>query len=127
MFENYKMMSAEEQSAVKATHKAVRALIGQHGRYGNLAWGFVRGFPYKRIERTTREDNKPDPKYLTYVIGKAVPSFAEVPKSGNGWEMTASPVIEAWLADPVGAIEAPVRKKLTPGEARALHEGRKVA
>ena len=126
MFENYKMMSADEQAQVKAIHKALRAGTGE--RYGNLAWGFVRGFPYKRIERTTRDDNKPGAGYITYLLGRAgVPGFP-VPKPNESWWKTeASPVVIAWLLDPSGAIPAPVRTKLTPAEARALHEKKKVA
>lgn len=117
MFENYSQMSAEEQAQVKAVHKAVRAQTAS--RYGNLAWGFVRGFPYRRIERTTRtqvagdgsvvEHNRPDARHLTHLLGESVPGFAEVGK--NWWSTKPSPAVEAWLASPEGAIPAPVREK----------------
>jgi len=115
--ESYTQMSAEEKAQVKATHKAIRAKTSE--RYGNLAWGFVRGFPYRRIERTTRtqvgsdgklvEHNKPDARYLTHLLGEAIPGSAELGKSW--WNTKAHPEIEAWLANPDGAIPAPVREK----------------
>ncbi len=129
MFENYREMSDAEKASVKAVHKALRAQTGS--RAGNLAWGFVRGLPYKRIERSVREHNHPNARYMTYILAKAIPGFAEIPKGPAGerwWEVTPSPEVEAWLQNPEGAIPAPPpRPKLTPEEARALHESRKVA
>jgi hypothetical protein len=134
MFDNYKQMTDAEKASVKAIHKALRAETA--GRAGNLAWGFVRGFPYRRIERTTRtqtmpdgsvvEHNRPDARYLTHLLGKLIPGFAEINEK-QSWNTKPSPAIEAWLADPAGAIPVPVRVKLTSEEARARHESRKVA
>lgn len=117
MYENFQQMSAEEQAQVKAVHKAVRARTSD--RYGNLAWGFVRGFLYRRIERTTRtqaaadgtvvEHNRPDARLLTHLLGEIIPGFAEL---GKGWYCTKPhPDVEAWLANPDGAIAVPVRVK----------------
>ena len=134
MFENYKEMTDAEKASVKAIHKALRAETA--GRYGNLAWGFVRGFPYRRIERTTRvqtmadgsvvNHNPLDARYLTHLLGKLVPGFAVIDEK-QSWNTKPSRAIEAWLDDSAGAIPVPVRVKLTPEEARARHEGRKVA
>lgn len=123
MFENYKMMSDAEKASVKAIHKALRKSTGS--RYGNLAWAFVRGFPYKRVERTTLDTNKPMAAALTYNLAKVIPGFAEIPANGVWWNMKPHPEVEAWLRNPEGAIPVPVRPKLSPAEARALHESRK--
>jgi hypothetical protein len=118
MFENYRDMSAEEKDRVKAAHRAARA--GTSSRYGNLAWGFVRGFPYRRIERATRrqempdgsftEHNRPDAAQLTRAIAESVPSFAVVDKS-RPWDTKAHPEVVAWLAREDGAVPVPVREK----------------
>lgn len=49
----YEMNESEraERARVKALHKAIRGL-GCGNRYVNLAWGFIRGFKFRRIERT---------------------------------------------------------------------------
>lgn len=108
MFENYLSLSADEQAHVKAIHKAIRSKsVGS--RIHNLAWGFVRGFPYRRIERTTRKNNAPDARLLTFFIGSEIPGFA--PLAAKWWDTAPHPAIEAWLADPSGAIAAPVRVK----------------
>jgi hypothetical protein len=117
MFENYKQMSADEKAQVKAIHRAIRANTG--GREGNLAWAFVRGFPYRRVERQTRQQvmpdgtvvnhNPPNARYITTILGTHIPGFAEVAKSS--WATKPSPEVEQWLANPEGAIAAPVREK----------------
>ena len=158
MFENYKEMTDAEKASVKAIFKAIRSQTGD--RYGNLAWGFVRGFPYRRIERSHRmellppsagvvsgaetlkyakeppyvhteagvfyEHNLPAAGRLTHILAKAIPGFAPF-NEARSWLTEPHPAIKAWLADPAGAIPVPVRVKLTPGVARARHEGRKVA
>lgn len=118
MFENYKQMTAEEKALVKQIHKAVRAQT--RSREGNLAWAFLRGFKYRRVERTTHTQTQPDgtvynhhapsASYITAILGTHIPGFAKVdPK--RTWATEAHPEIVAWLADPSGAIEAPVREK----------------
>lgn len=114
MFENYREMSPEEQQEVKRTHKAIRAL--PQGRYRNLAWAYVRGFPYRRVERSHRvqvlppcpctcgelhtkstfEHNLPSLYALLQVLERA-----QVPVRFHVQDL------EAWLANPDGAIPAP--------------------
>lgn len=113
MFENYREMSAEQKAQVKAIHKALRAETST--RAGNLAWAFVRGFPYRRVERTTRMQTMPDgsivnhnPPPLLYVaklLAAAIPGL-------EGWfkgsySLAESCPLIAWAADPSGAIPAP--------------------
>jgi len=112
MFENYKQLSDAEKASVKEIHRAIRAQAGNRygNRYGNLAWAYVRGFPYKRVERTVHENNEPSAVLVTSVLAQHIPGFAEYnPK--RPWDTKASPEIEAWLANEEGAIPAPVREK----------------
>lgn len=112
MFENYREMSDEEKSAVKAIHQHARSQTEE--RYGNLAWGFIRGFPYRRIERSTRiqrfadgsylEHNRPDAGHLCMAIMKVVPGFASL-------NAPVPEAVRAWLRSEEGAIPAPVREK----------------
>jgi hypothetical protein len=117
MFENYREMGDAEKASVKAIHRALRA--GARSREGNLAWGFVRGFKYKRIERTVRverlEDGTsverlPSAGYITHLLGSAIPGFAGI-DAKYAWRTRANPAVEAWLRDPSGAIPAPVRER----------------
>ncbi len=41
-----------ERDRVRALHKAVRSDTSSGERYRILAWGFLRGFPYRRMEPT---------------------------------------------------------------------------
>lgn len=112
MFENYREMSPEQQQEVKRIHKSIRAL--PLGRYRNLVWAYVRGFPYRRVERSHRiqvipqcpctcgefhtkdtfEHNLPSVYTLMQTIGRL-----QIPIKQQD--------IEVWLANPDGAIPAP--------------------
>lgn len=102
MYENYKELSKEQQQAIKSIHKAIRAL--PLGRYRNLVWAYVRGFPYRRVERSHRvqvmpdgyefEHNRPSVYTLMQTIGRL-----QIPIKQQD--------IEAWLTNPDGAIPAP--------------------
>lgn len=128
MFENYKEMGDEEKAAVKAAHKAVRAQA--RSREGNLAWGFMRGLPYRRIERTTRTQVDPDGKIvhhnrpyassITAIIAAAVPGFVPGFDPARAWNTKASPDIEKWLACEDGAIPAPAPRAKRPPPERAV-------
>jgi hypothetical protein len=122
MYENYREMSADEKAQVKSIHKSLRQ--DTSSRLGNLAWGFVRGFPYRRIERKTRTQlmgdgttvvhNKPDAQQLTWVVAKHIPGFVEGFSEKARWNTKASPAIEAWLANTEGAIPAPAPRPKKP-------------
>lgn len=121
MFENYKQLSADEQAQVKAIHKALRAETGS--RAGNLAWAFVRGFAYRRVERTTRTQVLPDgsvyshnppPAWaITTILGTHIQGFAEV-DAERPWTTKPHPEVVAWLANPGGAIPAPPPREKKP-------------
>jgi hypothetical protein len=105
-------MSEEERAdreKTKTLHRSIRDGMDEswgtpHHRYQLLAWGFVRGFKYRRIERSHRrqilpdgsvfEHNLPSDYLLLRALSKYVP------------EVTVGQV-KAWLADPSGAIPAP--------------------
>jgi hypothetical protein len=123
MFENYREMSADEKAQVKTIHKGLRKETSS-SRMRNLAWGFVRGFPYRRIERKTRTQamgdgtivvhNKPDAQQLTWLLAKHIPGFVEGFSEKSRWNTKASPVVDAWLASEAGAIPAPAPRPRKP-------------
>ena len=109
MFENYREMSDAEKAQVKSVHRALRAL--PQSRYRNLAWAFVRGMKYRRVERTTRTQtiadgsivahNKPSARALVGVLGTVILAFQ------IAWNAPIPPELIAWLEDTSGAIAAP--------------------
>jgi hypothetical protein len=111
MFENYKQLPAEEQEKIKAFHKSFRKHCKEEGRYGNLAWGFIRGFPYRRIERSHKvqkengfEHNFPNISLLVIVFRDAMIGEADVSKEA----------LTTWLANKEGAIPAPPPRVKVP-------------
>ena len=116
MFEDYETMSAEEREAVKKAHRAVRAL--PEGRYRNLAWGYVRGCPYRRIERTSHLDKMCGSALkghrwgiahaICMALGQANVDGFDL-KSREEWNESIERMIR-WLSDPSGAIAAPPLK-----------------
>jgi len=108
------VMSEEERAErakIKALHKAVRGDASHGPRYRCLAWGFVRGFKYRRIERSHRtqlvntgtvfEHNLPVAFYLHKLLSKHLPNLAKNE-------------VEVWLKDPMGAIPAPPPRPKKP-------------
>lgn len=119
MFENYRELSAEEQASVRTFIVKFRAYCKERGRYGNLAWGFVRGFPYRRIERSHRiqketgfEHNFPDCVHLAHVFRE----FFDAEKTAVMEGCTRAP-LHAWLSNPEGAIPAPPPRERAPRKA----------
>lgn len=123
MFENYKQMSADEKAQVKSIHKALRAEASS--RAGNLAWGFVRGFKYRRIERSTRtqvmadgsviQHNPPPLLRVAKLLAQHIPSLEGWFKSQ--YTLADSCPLFAWAADPEGAIPAPAPRPKKPYKA----------
>lgn len=139
MFENYREMSVEERAQVKALHKAIRSDREFDRRYVNLAWGFIRGFKYRRIERQHRmqqladdgycpenvlgyvrtpegrfvEHNVADGRKIAEVLAKHLPGFPEFKEEYDRWYTgnRQSRRVYEWLMDRTGAIPAPVREK----------------
>ena len=116
------------RATTKALHAAVRAELrsahasgGQRHRYAILAWGFVRGLPYRRFERNHNvqaladgkafEHNLPGAMSLIQALALFLPeAAAALPKQRWDAYDTKSPTyqrIAAWLADPSGAVPAP--------------------
>lgn len=133
--EEYLALSDEKRAELKALMKAIRKDSGFGERTRNLAWGFVRGFKYRRIERSHKkqylaadacvhldaygygqdtegkffEQNMPNPVYLAKLLSKYFPEFEADFK--DKWSLKPESRILAWLKDPTGAIPAPVREK----------------
>lgn len=112
MYENYKQMSADEKAQVKAIHKALRKETAS--RAGNLAWAFVRGFPYRRVERKTRTQtlgdgtvvvhNPPPLGAVARVLSQHIP----------GLDASLKATLSAWASNPDGAIPAPPPRAKKP-------------
>jgi hypothetical protein len=109
MYENYREMSADEQAQVKAVHKAVRKETPS--RYGNLAWAFVRGFPYRRVERQTRTQTMGDGTVIHHNLPEARILTGVLTKYLRCSEVVG---VEAWLKNPDGAIPAPAPRPKKP-------------
>ncbi len=119
-FEHYKQLSDEDRAKVRALHKALRARASS--REGNLAWGFVRGFPYRRIERSTRTQVQPDgtvvshnPPPLLYVaqfLAQHIPGLEDWFENKYRLKPTCPLVI--WAANLEGAIPAPPSRPKRP-------------
>lgn len=120
MFENYRQMSADEKAQVKSIHKALRKETAS--RAGNLAWAFVRGLPYRRVERTTRTQvmpnrsvvmhNQPNLVHVAKLLAKHIPSLDGYLKSP--YSLAESCPLIAWVQDPSGAIPAPPPRPKKP-------------
>lgn len=106
----YQMNEKEraEREEIKALHLEIRKDIKNttdswEHRYLLLAWGYLRGFKFRRIERNHRvqrlpsgvlfEHNMPSETVLRSTLLRYIPALASS--------------IHAWLADPTGAIPAP--------------------
>lgn len=92
----------------RAMHKAIRAELKKGAcRTMLLLWAFVRGFKYRRIERshhfdpnTGEELNIPQTKWLKYTFETYLPGVENLEAK-----------IHAWLDDPTGAIPVMPREK----------------
>jgi hypothetical protein len=121
MFDNYREMSAEEKAQVKKIHKGIRNETAS--RSGNLAWGFVRGFSYRRIERTTRTQTMPDGTMVRHnapnlvavarIIVAHIPSL-EVEWFAGKYQLKSTCPLTAWAASEDGAIPAPAPRPKRP-------------
>jgi hypothetical protein len=120
-FEHYRELSNEDRAQVRAIHKAIRTKTCW--RDGNLAWGFVRGFPYRRIERTTRTQTMPDGTVVPHnapsalriarILAEAIPGLEQV-WFETKYKLRADCPLVAWLANPEGAIAAPAPRPKKP-------------
>lgn len=121
MFENYQELSVEAKEQIKAIHKAVKADFSLGHRVRNLAWAFVRGWKYRRVERKTRTQTLGDGKVvvhnqapiheMTQLLAKHLPRDLFPVKVAYGEVFLISEALRAWRADETGAIEAPAPRK----------------
>lgn len=120
-FEHYKELGAEEKAQVKTLHKAIRAEAPS--RAGNLAWAFIRGFAYRRVERTTRTQVLPDGTvfqhnpakalHIAWVLEKHIPELTTTWFESK-YRLRSDCPLHAWLANPAGAIPAPAPRPRKP-------------
>lgn len=118
MFENYRELSVNEQSKIKEIHRGVRTDTSEGERTRILAWGFIRGFPYRRMERKTRTQTMPSGAVVNHnppsaygiikVLSNYMPEFAA---DISGYSVMKNSRVAQWLEDPSGAIPAPIRVK----------------
>ncbi len=127
-----------ERDAVRALHKAIRSDHSEGDRYRILAWAFIRGMKYRRVERSHHmqslprdsyfagasgfyldpegrcwfEHNLPDAVRLTRLLAKHMPELSADFK--NGWSLKENTAIQAWLADRSGAVPAPAPRPKKP-------------
>lgn len=141
-------LSEEEFAKYKALHGEVHRYVhamtakkGQHHRYALLIWAFVRGIPYRRIERNHRMQPMPDGsqyehgKPTVYLLMSAfLEAFLTASTGGERWNFlkgdSAGAIaifnahtpdslritperLTAWVSDPVGAIPAPAPRVKT--------------
>jgi hypothetical protein len=143
MSEKYHMSEAEkiERENIKALHQKLRAPLrgGGGDRHDMLAWAFVRGFKYRRCERSCRIQtcgglpadmfgkpvepgqppyvhNRPSARMIWERLVRAgVFPHRDVRDVWLAWERVRfsdeGKAVQAWLDDPSGAIAAPVRQK----------------
>lgn len=90
-----------------------RPIYADH-RHMLLAWAFVRGLPYRRVERShhkqVRDDgsmyehNLPNGAKIARIVALYLPEFAS---ETSGYVTINDGCVKTWLADPSGAIPAP--------------------
>lgn len=122
-------MNDDDRAKAKAVHARMRAVMREVCRGGAtkpdgwkgwsyishrmmlLAWGFVRGFKFRRIERTHHLQTMPDGKVFEHNLPYA--------RSLHDVIVFFDPTVEAadvqrWLDDPSGAIPAPAPRAKKP-------------
>lgn len=99
---NVERISDAERAAFKELHSRIRkdmnaTLHGWKRRSLLLLWGYVRGFPFKRIERTNRTPLADRYLYTEWFV--------------TDWKEYLSSItteeVDAWLRNPNGAIPVP--------------------
>jgi len=130
----YQMNETEraERARVKALHQASRAAMheaakegGQRHRYALLAWAYLRGLPFRRIERSHHvqvfadgrrfEHNLPCHVELARALAPFCPEIAAgLERYSIKRGSVAEKRIAAWLNDPSGAIPAPPPRQKKP-------------
>ena len=141
-------LSEEEFAKYKALHGEVHRYVyamtakkGAHHRYALLIWAFVRGIPYRRIERNHRMQPMPDGstfehgKPVVYLLLSAfLEAFKPAFSGPDRWNLLkgdsagalaifnahtpdslriTAERITAWVSDPAGAIPAPAARVKT--------------
>lgn len=118
MFEHYSEMDETGRAFVRSVHLAIKS-DKSRSRERNLAWGYIRGFKYRRIERSHHtqvvngqifEHNFPRAYNVAYYLSKFLPEFKQAIDNwfAGGNKLEHIKLLEKWLSDPTGAIPAPI-------------------
>lgn len=76
-------------------------LVGFEARHYLLAYGFLRGIPYKKMELNCREDNEPNPKSIFKIVQLHAPSYImydPYTKTGGKTYTVVEEDVVKWLA-----------------------------
>lgn len=98
--------AAKKEENVWALVASKRGL-GADARHHLLAYGLLRGVPYRSMERNCREDNKPSAQAIRNVLAVHLYSWTLDKKY-------SLETIQAWLNDPAGAPAVQPKREKRP-------------
>lgn len=128
------MLTPEELTAQRALHKTIRSAMSVAMAHGSikskpdslglrhwinhrqmlLLWGYVRGFKFRRIERTHRKQVLEDGSIFEHNVPKAT----ILAQAFSSFIVADVAAIQRWLHDPTGAIPAPPPRPKKPYASR---------
>jgi len=77
-----------------------KKLVGANIRYNLLAYAFLKGMPYAKLEQKCREDNKPHATPIFAIVKANAPSwlaYDKFTKQGGGPYVPTVEAVQAWL------------------------------
>lgn len=111
-------LNDSDYAALKALHLAVRTALreahtcgGDTHRYAILTSAFLRGRAYRRHERDHRSTTNMDGSLFEHRLPSA---YALVEEIRRFVPSASEAAVAAWLADPSGAIPAPLQRAKKP-------------
>ena len=91
--------SKSDQAVWRLSYR--KRIVGIDIRHHLLAYAFLRGTPYSMLERTCREDNKPDANLIFKIVQAHAPAFLPYDtytKTGGGSYTATLENVTDWLA-----------------------------
>jgi hypothetical protein len=96
-----RIMKAKTQEAVwPLAHR--KMVVGIDIRHHLLAYAFLRGIPYRKVERTCAENNLPRAESVYKIIEAHAPTwipYDPVSKTGGGSYSASLDDVKSWLAE----------------------------